>query len=102
MGTSVSPCTEDPAYVQIPIVIIDDNYKLKLTPAFRQGLSLVHFSAQPEPFLSLKLHETTQCVRKECSRPAEKWTSVSPCVPVRGGRGRHCGRRDGGVTAPID
>jgi len=26
----------------------------------RQGLTLDHFSAQPEPFLSLKLHETTQ------------------------------------------
>jgi hypothetical protein len=33
---------------------------------------------QPEPFLSLKLYDTTQCIRKECSRQAEKWTSVSP------------------------
>jgi hypothetical protein len=27
------------------------------TAACRQELTLVHFSAQPEPFLSLKLHE---------------------------------------------
>jgi len=48
--------------------------------ALGQGLTLVHFSAQPEPFLSLKLYETTQCVREECSRQAEKWKSVSPCA----------------------
>jgi len=31
-------------------------------------------------FLSLKFHETTKCIRKERSRHAEKWTSVSPWV----------------------
>jgi hypothetical protein len=30
--------------------------------ALRQGLPLVHFSAQPEPFLSLNSTETTQRV----------------------------------------
>jgi len=30
---SIRPYTKDPSYVHIPIVIIDDNYKLKLTPA---------------------------------------------------------------------
>ena len=45
-----------------------------------RGLTLVHFSAQTKPFLSLKLYETTQCICKECSRQAEKWTSVSPEV----------------------
>ena len=30
--------------------------------AVGQGLTLVHFSAQPEPFFSLKPTETTQCV----------------------------------------
>ena len=45
----------------------------------RQGLTLVHFSAQPEPFLSLKSTEPTLNVTlKKCSRQAEKWTSVSP------------------------
>jgi len=44
-----------------------------------QGLILVQFSAQPEPFLPRRLYEITQCVRKECSRRDEKWTSVSPC-----------------------
>ena len=49
---------------------------------YRQGLTLVHFSAQPEPFLSLKSTETTSVSLKKCSRQAETWTSVSPWVQV--------------------
>ena len=48
----------------------------------RQGLTLVHFSAQPEPLTLPNLYETTQCIRKECSRPAGKWTSVRPWTPA--------------------
>ena len=48
-----------------------------------QGLTLVHFSAQPEPLLSPKLHETTRYFPRKCSRQAEKWTSVSPCRRCR-------------------
>ena len=33
-----------------------------------QGLTLVHFSAQAEPFLSPKLHENTQHILQKCSR----------------------------------
>jgi len=45
----------------------------------RQGLTLVHVSAQPEPFLSLKSTETTGRVPQKYSCQAENWTSVSPC-----------------------
>jgi hypothetical protein len=38
----------------------------------RQGLTLVHLSARPEPFLSPKLHETTQRIPQKCSREAER------------------------------
>jgi len=41
----------------------------------RQGLTLVHFSAQPELFWSLKSPNVSN---KKCSRQAEKWTIVSP------------------------
>jgi hypothetical protein len=41
----------------------------------RQGLSLAHFSPQPEPFPSLT---SPDIHHEKCSRQAEKWTSVSP------------------------
>ena len=56
-----------------------------------QGLTLLHFSAQPEPFLVTKatasVHFSAQpetllpmrplnIAHKKCSRQAEKWTSV--------------------------
>jgi len=37
-------------------------------PASVQGLTLVLFSAQPEPFLSPKLHGTTQRIPQKCSQ----------------------------------
>ena len=46
----------------------------------RRGLTLVHFSTQPEPFSSLKHTETTKRVPPKVSRQAEQWTSVSPCL----------------------
>jgi len=49
-----------------------------MSGSVHQGLTLVHSSPQYESFLSLKLFETTQCIHKECSHQAEKWTSVSP------------------------
>jgi hypothetical protein len=50
-----------------------------LTP-HRHGLTLIHFSAQPEPFLSLN---PSKVANKRCVRLAEKWTSVSPCTPAK-------------------
>ena len=47
--------------------------------ATSQGLTLVHFSAQPEPFLSLKYTNPTRRPSKRFSRQAEKLRSVSPC-----------------------
>jgi len=43
-----------------------------------QGLSLVHFSAQPEPFLPLKPLHPPNVSHEKRSRQAEKCTSVSP------------------------
>jgi len=45
-------------------------YRACPPPSRRRGLTLLHFSPQPEPFVSLKLHETTQAYvsRKQCSR----------------------------------
>jgi hypothetical protein len=62
----------------------------------RQGLTLVHFSPQPESFSSLKRTKTIHASLKTCSRPAKKCssqakkcsrqagnqTSVSPCQEV--------------------
>jgi len=45
----------------------------------RQGLTLVHSSAQRELFLSLNSTEAPNVSLEKCSRQAEKWTSVSPC-----------------------
>jgi hypothetical protein len=36
-----------------------------------RGLTLVHFSPQPEPFLS---HKSPSTPHKKCSRDSEKWT----------------------------
>jgi len=44
-----------------------------------QGLILVHFSAQPEPSLSLTLYETTTRIpQKSVYAELKKWTGVSP------------------------
>jgi len=45
------------------------------TTSRNQELPLVHFSAQSEPFLSLKPPSVSL---KKCSRQAEKGTSISP------------------------
>jgi len=46
--------------------------------------TLVHFSAQPEPILSLKLHGTIQPIPQKMLTTSQKveWTSVSPCLPA--------------------
>ena len=44
----------------------------------RQGLTLIHFSAQPETFLSLKPPNMPYNSNNECSIQAEDWASVSP------------------------
>jgi len=53
----------------------------------RKGLPLVHFSGQPEPFLSLK---SPNASHKKCLCPTEKWTSLSPWreCPARSVAGR--------------
>jgi hypothetical protein len=38
---------------------------------------LVHFSAQPEPYLSLNPHDVRKVSHEKRSHQAEKWTSVS-------------------------
>ena len=45
-------------------------------PNARQGVALVHFSAQPEPFLSLNPVQRPTVPHTKCTRRAEKWTSV--------------------------
>jgi hypothetical protein len=47
--------------------------------AQRQGLTLVHFSAQSDPLLSLKPPNVSL---KKCSRQAEEWTSVQGLIIV--------------------
>jgi len=57
---------------------------------WRQGLTLVHFSPQPERFLSPTPTETTQCVhhkvlttsRKvdECPAPLWRWTRLNALI----------------------
>ena len=44
-----------------------------------KGLPLVHFSTQPEPFLSLKPPNRLCISPRKCSHRADKWTSLSPC-----------------------
>jgi hypothetical protein len=51
-----------------------------MLPPHRHGLTLIHFSAQPEPFLSLN---PSKVANKKCLRLSEKWTSVSPCTPAK-------------------
>jgi hypothetical protein len=50
----------------------------------RQGLTLVHFSSQPEPLLSFKLPNTVhpRHPTTKCTPHAETWTSGSPCCKV--------------------
>ena len=48
----------------------------------RQGLPLVHFSAQPVPISSLESPKPPPVSLDEFSRQAEKWTSVSPWSAV--------------------
>jgi hypothetical protein len=43
-----------------------------------QGLTLVHFSAQPEMFLVIDPAHRHRVSHKTCLRCAKKWTSVSP------------------------
>jgi hypothetical protein len=43
-----------------------------------QGLPLVLFSAQPEPFESLNSTNTPYVSHKLCSSQSEQWTSESP------------------------
>jgi len=45
-----------------------------------QGLTLVHFSAQPEPFLSLKYTETTQRVPQKVLTSSRKVDEFKPLV----------------------
>ena len=45
----------------------------------RRGLTLVHFSAQPEPFSVTEALELPSVFLKRCFRGAEKWTNLSPC-----------------------
>jgi len=48
-----------------------------------QGLTLLHFSAQPNPFKPLM--RPPSLPHRNCSRQAEKWTSISPCqLPLLG------------------
>jgi len=47
-----------------------------------QGLTLVHFPAQPEPFLSLQLYETTQRIPQEVLTSSR---SVDKCTPLTAG-----------------
>jgi hypothetical protein len=51
---------------------------LHLHARARQGLTLVHFSAQPEPFLSPNIHGPPSVSNKRRLSSAEKCTSVSP------------------------
>jgi len=44
-----------------------------------QGLTILHLSAQPRPYLSLKPHNVSY---NRCSRQADNWMSVSPCRDV--------------------
>jgi len=53
--------------------------------ALAAGLTLVHFSAQPEPFLSLQSAKHTQRVPKEML-PSRQM--VHECTPLTGGRHR--------------
>jgi len=57
--------------------------------AFTQGLTLVHLSAQPKPFLSLNTLKSPEMSLKKCSLEAEQWTSVSPCLRRRMSRRGH-------------
>jgi hypothetical protein len=44
-----------------------------------QGLTLVHFLGQPETFLTLKLHETTQRIPQKALMMSRK---VDECKPL--------------------
>jgi hypothetical protein len=83
-GIAMLPVVNDVASRCSPGPAARDGTRDPLAPcgcgeAGGQGLPLVHFSPLPEPFLSLKLHETTPNVcRRKSSRQLEKWTSVSP------------------------
>jgi len=55
-------------------LIDDTDFPEAKKEAERQGLPLVHFSPQPEPFLSLKLSNTPNVSPKKCSRQVLKWT----------------------------
>jgi len=44
----------------------------------RQGLTLVHSSAQPEPFFVTEPLKSPSVSLKMCLRRAETWTSISP------------------------
>jgi len=46
------------------------------TGGWRQGLTLVDFPAQPEPFLSQQPFQQPTRNPQKCSRQAQKWTSV--------------------------
>ena len=48
------------------------------------GAFTFHFSAQPQPYLSLNCLTARYQSLKECSRQAKKWTSVSACLPLLG------------------
>jgi len=61
---SISPCGATP----------------RMLPPHRHGLTLIHFSGQPQPFLPLN---PSKVANKQCLRLAEKWTSVSPCTPAK-------------------
>jgi len=56
--------------------------------ASRQGLPLVHSSAQRKHFLSDALGSACSVIDKNGSGSSQKWTSVSPCLCAKPG-GRH-------------
>jgi len=55
---------------------------LQFQLALQHSGTLVHFSAQPEPFLSLNIHGSPNVSHKRRLCCAEKWTSLSPCTLV--------------------
>ena len=64
-----------PALVPTPLIV---------SPACSQRITFVHFSAQPEPFWSLKLHEATQHVPRKVLTSSRE---VEECMTVDEGVG---------------
>jgi len=80
LSSSVGEAARPPGHVESGLFDINT--------AIRQGLTLVHFSAQPKPFCShhivplsdrLGENHAPNASHKMCLRWAEMWTSVSSC-----------------------